>query len=233
MSHALFIVSLFALAACGSPSNAEPASPSIDPSQFVATIDNPYLPFLPGTVWSYRGTSDEGPEADVVTVTPDTKNVLGVTAVVVHDVVSRDGEVTEDTYDWYAQDKAGNVWYLGEDTKELENGKVVSTEGSWEAGRDGARAGIVMKAHPKVGEDYAQEYYPGKAEDRATVVALDAQATVPFGSFDHVVETKDYSRLEPEIVEHKYFARGIGSVLEVTVKGGKDRLELIEMHRPS
>lgn len=208
-----------------------PAASTLDPADFVATIDNPYLPLVPGTVFRYRATTEEGPEDEVVTVTHETRTILGITAVVVHDVASHAGKPVEDTYDWYAQDRDGNVWYLGEDTKELEDGKVVSTKGSWEAGRHGARAGVVMRAHPQVGDAYQQEFLKGEAEDQARVLSLTEHATVPYGAFEDVVMTKDFSPLEPDVVEHKYFARGIGSVLEVRVAGGTDLLALVSVER--
>ena len=121
-----------------------------------------------------------------------------------------DGNLTEKTFDYYAQDKKGNVWYFGEDTKEYENGKVVSTKGSWEAGVDGAKPGFIMQADPKVGETYRQEYYEGEAEDMAKVLSLSESVTVPYGSFDQVLVTKEWTPLEPGLVEHKYYAPGVG-----------------------
>jgi hypothetical protein len=180
---------------------------------------------VPGTRYIYRG----GEETIEVTVTHDTKQILGVTTIVVHDVVSIDGETIEDTYDWYAQDNSGNVWYLGEDTKEYENGQVVSTEGSWEAGVDGAKPGIVMHAtQPAIGSPYRQEYYACKAEDMAEVVSLDESVTVPYGSFDNSLQTREFTPLDPDVNEYKYYAPGVGLVLEVDVKSG-NRTELIEV----
>jgi hypothetical protein len=162
-----------------------------------------------------------------VTVTSDTKAILGIQATVVHDVVTEDGQLIEDTFDWYAQDTSGNLWYLGEDTKEYEAGKVVSTKGSWEAGVDGAQAGIILPANPQVGMVYRQEYYAGQAEDGAKILSVDELAEVPFGSFDHVLMTKDYTALEPNLLEHKFYAQGIGPVLVIAISGGSDREELI------
>lgn len=200
------------------------------PDHFSTTIDNPFMPLVPGTVMRYR--TDDGRERVVVRVTERTKLVQGVRTVVVRDRAYVRGELVEDTRDWFAQDRRGNVWYFGENTKEYDNGEVVSTEGSWKAGRDGARAGIVMKAHPKVGDTYYQEYSPGVAEDQATVLRLDASATVPYGSFTGLLKTRDFTALEPNHVEHKYYARGIGPVLERLVKGGSERLELVGVTRP-
>ena len=153
----------------------------------------------------------------------------GITARVVHDVVTEDGKPVEVTDDWYAQDTCGNIWYLGEATKEFENGKVVSTEGSFEAGVDGAQPGIVMPAKPRAGMRYRQEYYAGHAEDRAEVLSVREQVEVPFGFFGkgRVVMTRDLNPLEPKVLEYKFYARGVGPVLAVGVSGGSDREELV------
>lgn len=204
----------------------------LDPSRFVKTIDHPYFPMKPGTTWEYEAVSSEGEERILVNVTDRTKLVDGVTATVVRDTVTTaGGKLVEDTYDWYAQDKDGNVWYLGEATKAYEDGKV-SPEGSWEAGVDGARAGIVMKAEPKVGDAYYQEYYKGEAEDEGKVLATDESVTGPTGSYDDVVKTADSTALEPEVLEHKWYARGLGFVLEKYVKGGDEKVTLLKMTRP-
>jgi hypothetical protein len=159
--------------------------------------------------------------------------VNGVTARAVRDTVREDGALVEDTVDYYAQDRKGTVWYLGEDTKEYEDGEVVSTEGSFEAGRDGARAGVIMPAHPRAGRAYVQESYPGHAEDRASNVSRKEQAQVPAGHFSHVLMTRETSPLEPKALEFKFYARGVGPVLEVEVSGGDERAELLRMRRPS
>jgi hypothetical protein len=162
-------------------------------------------------------------------VTSETKRVLGVTTVVVRDGAFVDGKLVEDTRDWYAQDQDGNVWYFGEDTKEYKNGKVTGTAGSWQAGAKGAKPGIIMKARPRVGETYRQEFLKGEAEDMATVLSVAGRATVPLRAFDKVVLTKDFSPIEPDVVEHKFYAPGVGVVLETLVKGGSERLELVSM----
>jgi hypothetical protein len=149
----------------------------------------------------------------------------------VHDVVSEGRQLVEVTDDWYAQDRAGNVWYLGELTKEYENGKFKSTEGSFEAGVDGAQAGIIMPARPRPGQRYRQEYYKGHAEDKAKVVSRREQAEVPFGHFRPVLMTRDVNPLEPKVLEFKFFARGVGPVLAVSVSGGSDREELVRYRR--
>lgn len=181
-------------------------APRIDPTDFTTTIDNEYFPLEPGTIFVYEGGAEHGE----MTVTSDTKKVMGVECVVVDDKAWQDGKLIEQTYDWFAQDKKGNVWYFGEDTKEYENGKVVSTKGSWEAGVDGAKPGIIMPADPKVGESYRQEYYPGEAMDMAKVLSLNESVTVPYGSFDNVLETKEWTPLQPGFSEKKYYVRGVG-----------------------
>jgi hypothetical protein len=169
----------------------------------------------------------------VVKVTPRTRLIAnGVTARVVRDTVTENGRLVEDTFDWYAQDRRGNVWYLGEDTRIYKNSALVSTEGSWEAGVDGATAGIVMPASPRVGMSYRQEYYKGHAEDRAKILSLGEQAEVPFGQFDRVLITKEWNPLEPKLLEYKLYARGVGPVLALTISGGSDREELVRFRRP-
>jgi hypothetical protein len=208
----------------------EEYAPVIDPANFTTEITNPYFPLKPGTRWVYEGPDDAGDiERGEVKVTTDTRKVMGVTTVVVHDVRTVKGELQEDTYDWYAQDKEGNVWYFGEDTKAYNAGKVESTEGSWEAGVDGAQPGIVMNANPKVGDSYRQEYYKGHAEDMADVLSLDEKRTVRYGSYEGVLKTKDYTPLEPGLVEHKYYAKDVGLIYEVHVEGPAGEIELIEM----
>jgi hypothetical protein len=201
-------------------------SPDIDPASFVASVDNPYLPLAPGARWVYDGSSDGEPEHTEVVVTDQRRDVMGISAVVVRDTVSVRGEVVEDTYDWYAQDRDGNVWYLGEDSKEYENGQVTSTSGSWEAGVAGALPGIVMPAHPRAGQAYRQEFYPGEAEDMAEVTDVGAVKTIARGEYRDVVVIKEWNPLEPEVIERKYYAPGIGVIAEETVAGGDDHAEL-------
>ncbi len=178
-------------------------------------------------MWTYTSTSPEGDETIVVTVTDETRVVAGVTATVVHDVAKDEtGTVVEDTYDWYAQDTAGNVWYLGEDTTAYD-GQLSSSEGSWEAGVDGAEAGLAMPAEPRVGDGYSQEYYQGVAEDRGEILATDATVSIEYGDYDEVVRTEDTTPLEPDLVEQKYYAPGIGVVMEKTVAGGEELVELV------
>jgi len=220
-----------ARATCDLPQGSERVN--LNPAEFTTRIDNPYWPMRPGSRWIYRETDSEGTKQRVVvTVTPKTKRIAnGITARVVHDVVTEEGKPVEVTDDWYAQDKCGNIWYLGEFTKEYENGKVKSTAGSFEAGVDGAQAGVIMPAKPREGMRYRQEYYAGEAEDRASIFSLDEQAEVPLGHFKDVVMTRDVNPLSPKVLEFKFFARGVGPVLAIGVSGGSDREELLSYTR--
>jgi hypothetical protein len=221
-----------AFAACGDDEkSSDPVD--LDPANFTTDIDNSWWPMKPGSRWIYRETDTEGANQKVVvTVTNRTKTIAnGIEARVVHDVVTEDGEFVEVTDDWYAQDQDGNVWYLGEDTTEYENGKPVSKSGSFEAGVDGAEAGIIMPARPEPGRTYRQEYYKGEAEDQGTIVSLDQQAEAPAGHYMPVLMTNDTNPLEPKVNEFKFFARGVGPVLAVSVSGGSDREELLS-YRP-
>jgi hypothetical protein len=206
---------------------------NLDPADFTTRITNPYWPMRPGYRWVYRETDSEGAnQRVVVTVTNRTKKIAnGITARVVHDAVTAGGRPVEITDDWYAQDKAGNVWYLGEDTTEYENGKPSSKHGSFEAGIDGAQPGVVVPAHPRRGLRYRQEYYKGQAEDRARVVSLKEKAEVPFGYFGRALMTREDNPLEPKVLEFKFYARGVGPVLAVAVSGGSDREELIRFRK--
>ena len=231
---------LAALAAVGAAGAiAEPAQSSrlprgseqvnLDPADFTTRIDNPYWPMRPGSRWVYRETDADGArQRVVVTVTRRTKLIAnGITARVVHDVVTEDGKPVEVTDDWYAQDRAGNIWYLGEDTTEYENGKPVSKHGSFEAGVDGAQPGVIMPAKPRVELRYRQEYYKGQAEDRARVFSLRERAEVPFGFYRRTLMTREENPLEPKVLEYKFYARGVGPVLAVAVSSGSDREELV------
>lgn len=201
---------------------------TLDPADFAGPIDNPYWPMTPGSTWFYRETDPSGAKQRVrVYVTNRTKEIIGIQATVVHDVVRERGHVIENTWDWYAQDACGNVWYLGEDTKEYENGVVVSTEGSWEAGVDGAEPGVIVAADPVVGMTYRQEFSLGQAEDQAEILSVSEQAEVPFGHFTDVLLTKDFTPLHPKILEYKLYANGVGPVLVFGVSGGSGTEELI------
>ena len=168
-------------------------------------------------------------ERNEMYVTNNTKIVLGVNTVEVWDRVWLDGELIEETLDWYAQDKSGNVWYFGEDSKEYESGKVISTKGSWEAGVDGAKPGIIMHAEPKIGQSYRQEYYKGIAEDMAQVVGVNETINVPFGTFDNCIKTKDWNSLVSGTVEYKYYCPQVGGVTSEENQDGSNLTELIDL----
>jgi hypothetical protein len=209
-----------------------PYDPPIDPSMFVdpaqigkTVVPNPYFPLVRGRTWVYKGDT----ETTTVTVTEDTKMILGVTCAILHDVVEDNGEVIEDTKDKYAQDIDGNVWYFGEISQQFEDGELVSIEGSWTAGVDSAKAGIIMKAAPAVGDVYRQEFSLGNAEDIGEVLSLTGSATVPAAACNgNCLVTKDFTPLEPDVSEHKYYAPGVGLILEVD-PGTGDREELVEI----
>jgi hypothetical protein len=203
-----------------------PYSPSIDPANFTTNIDNPYSPMIPGTTFVYEGQTADGFDHDEVHVTSDTRTILGVPCVAVRDTESLDGVLSEDTTDWFAQDSSGNVWYFGEDARQYTDGFLSGTEGSWVAGVDGALPGIVMEANPKVGDVYRQEYAIGDAEDMAQVLAFGQSVTVPYGSYSDALETFEFSGLEPESTEHKYYESGVGLLLAVDDQTG-DRSELV------
>ena len=208
------------------PVGSEPVD--LDPGDFVGVIDNQYWPMSPGNEWKYREADTYGDAQRVrVTVLQRTKEILGINATVVHDVVTERGELIENTFDWYAQDTCDNVWYLGENTREYENGEVVSREGSWEAGVDGAQAGVVVPGDPQDGLNYRQEYYAGEAEDAGEVLSIDERAQVPAGVFKDVLLTKDYTPLHPRVLEYKLYAPGVGPALVVGVSGGADREDLL------
>jgi hypothetical protein len=199
---------------------------------FTPGSTHPYFPLVPGTVFTYRSKTKDGTEVEVMRVTDQTKVIQGVTTRVVQDDVRLDGVLTEHTFDWFAQDELGNVWYFGEDSQSIdpETGEV-STEGSWQAGKAGAEAGIIMEAHPAVGDSYNEENAAPVAEDQARVTALDARAKVPYGRFDNCLETENTSPLEPGALENKFYASGVGLLLEVDVTE-KTRNELVSITGP-
>jgi hypothetical protein len=202
----------------------QPYRPAFDPADFVDVIDNPLLPLIPGTTFEYRGA-----EHVVLTVTHDTRNVMGVTATVVTDEDYIDGALIEETYDWYAQDRWGNVWYLGEATAEIENGRPTSTHGSWEAGVEGARPGIVMLADPRPGDRYRQEFFRHEAEDVARIVSVDTRFRIPFGRFTGVLVTEETSPIEPGVAEVKRYAPGVGLIESRMVRGGSELVRLVKV----
>jgi hypothetical protein len=215
------------LAACERLGGA-PYDPVINPSNFVARVDNPYFPLTPGTTFVYEGQTVQGFEHDEFAVTHNTKLILGVTCVEVHDTVTLDGELAEDTLDWFAQDTQGNVWYFGENTHELENGLITTIEGTFMAGVDGDKPGIIMKAHPAIGDFYRQEFSLANAEDFAETVSLTESVTVPAGSFHNCLKSKETTPLETDLLEYKFYAPGVGNVLTVDAVTG-DREALVQI----
>ncbi|MGH3459682.1 hypothetical protein [Aeromicrobium sp.] len=238
MKALLTVTALVLVAGCGS--DAEPnAEKTVDkpadiparefPTEWAEAIDNPWLPLVPGASWTYEKKTADSVEDVVVTVTDKKKTVDGVETTVVTEKVTEDGELIDDTKTWYAQDAEGNVWNLGETTEAHEDGKV-ETEG-WEAGVDGAEAGIAMLAEPKVGDVYRQMFLEGEAEDSAKVLSLDESIEGPVGSWEGVLQTEDTTPLEPE-VEHKFYAKGVGAVEQHTVKGEEEQVVLTKYDKP-
>ena len=209
---------------------------ALDPKDFTTKIDSPYFPLEQGTRWTYLETDEKDHELKVVVVvTTRTKKMAnGITARVVRDTVTQDGEVVEDTNDWYAQDAEGNVWYMGEDTAEFENGRLSSRHGSFEAGVDGAMPGIIMPAVPETGVSYRQEYYKGQAEDNGEILSTTEMADVPFGHFEDMVLEKNTITIEPDVLEYKLYAKDVGMVLALGISGGGGREELVKVdHAPA
>jgi hypothetical protein len=213
------------------PTDTEPVN--LNPADFTADVSHPYWPMKPGTRWTYRDVDEEGEVQEVVIVaTTATKKLAnGITARVVRDTVRSEGDLVEDTFDWYAQDSAGNVWYMGEDTAEFENGKIVTRSGSFEAGAGGALPGILLPAEPQVGQKYRQEYLKGEAEDNGEVLGTNQLVEVPTGRYNDALLTRDTNSLEPTIVEYKLYARGIGPVLALDISGGASREELVKIDK--
>jgi hypothetical protein len=207
-------------------------SPSIHSADFVTTIHNAYLPFKPGTAYHFTGVRGSTAQADDEVVTHRTKTILGVKSTVVRDTVSERGVAIERTFDYYAQDKHGNVWYMGELSLEKQHGRMVKAGDSWLAGVKGGKPGIIMPGHPRVGDSYRQEYYPpGQALDEARVIGLRGSVKVPFGNFKNLLVTSERSPLEPQ-TEQKYYARGLGEVKEAVVKGHHEAFQLVSVTRP-
>jgi len=223
MKKTIVVLGLAAVlaAGCGSGSS---------PSRFVQRVDNPWFPLRPGTTLVYRGVKDGKPSRDVVTVTGATTVIDGVRCTTVKDVLYLKGKLEERTTDWYAQDTKGNVWYFGEETGELNpDGTVKSTSGTWKTGRDGARAGIYMPANPRVGQSGRQEYYRGQAEDHYRVKSLATRVATPGASSSRALLTEEWTPLEPGVLDHKFYVRGVGTVLEQTVRGGDERNTLVSI----
>jgi len=206
-----------------------PYEVTVNPADFVSQIDNPFLPLTPGKVFRYEGESEDGHETNTITVTNQTYSILGVACTVVEDTVYVNGQLLEATTDWFAQDRSGTVWYFGEASRSYENGVLVSTGGSWQAGERGALPGIAMPANPAPGAPYRQEFETGVAEDRAQVVSTNESVTVPYGSFSNCVRIEEWTDLEPGIVEYKNYARNVGLVSAVSVVGESDVTKLVSI----
>jgi hypothetical protein len=245
LRHASLVgmASLVAFTALGSPSAAaakpsppswelhRPYSPSIDPANFVRTVDNRYFPLEPGTRFHYVGHKGKTRQSDDMVVTHRTKRILGIRCTVVRDTVSEHGTPVERTFDWYAQDKHGNVWYMGEDSLELKHGRLVRASDSWKSGVNGAKPGIIMRGRPRRGEVYRQEYYPrGQALDQARVLGRRGSLRVPDGTFKRVLATIEWSPTEPQF-EKKTYARGVGEIAERVVQGGHEQFKLVSVTR--
>jgi hypothetical protein len=199
---------------------------------YSANVTNEWFPLAPGSVYRYRGVKDGEPSREVMTVTHRTRTIDGAETIVVKDLLYLRGKLEERTRDYYTQDEDGNVWYFGEDTAELDsNGQVKTREGTWHAGVDGAKPGIFMYAHPRVGQSARQEYLKGQAEDHFAVLRRGVAVEVPFRGFRQALLTKEWTPVEPGVLDHKYYARGIGTVLEQTVKGGNERNALVSFTR--
>jgi hypothetical protein len=225
----LIILALVPALGAGAAASARSSATALDPARFTTQIDNRWFPVIPGTTYVYTGVEGGAHARDVVTVEHATITIAGVRCRVVRDLLYRRGHLAERTADWYAQDRSGNVWYFGEATAELDRkGHVTSTEGSWTAGVKGAKPGIVMLAHPGVGKAYRQEFFKGQAEDFARVIGVFRGVV---GGGPETVLTEEWTPLEPGVLDHKLYARGIGNVVERTVKGGNDNLELTSLRR--
>jgi hypothetical protein len=224
------VLALSVLAVAAAPASG--ASPTPPASDFSARVDNPWFPLTPGTTLVYTGVKDGKAARDVVLVTRRTKLIDGVPCAVVDDRLYLDGRLAERTTDWYTQDKQGNVWYFGETTAELDRaGRVTSREGSWQAGRNGAEPGIFMPARPRVGQSFRQEYYKGHAEDHFRVLDLHATVSVPYARSTNALLTKEWTPLEPGVIDHKLYIRGVDNVEEQTIKGGDEHLRLVSVRR--
>lgn len=210
-------------------------NPVIKPADFLSVAEtaakpNPLFPLVPGTTYNFRSVSPEGTETIEFAVTRGTRTILGVTCITVRDTVKLDGSVIEDTVDWFAQDRSGNVWYFGENTAEYDGGLITSIAGSWKGGVNGGKPGIIMFAMPVVGKVYRQELFLGEAEDAAEVLALNETVTVSAGTYTKCLKTEDFTPISPDNKEFKYYAPGIGNVLTITPGTGK-RVELISVVR--
>jgi hypothetical protein len=242
MRTLLSVTALVLVAGCGGDSepsatntaSEEPAAveptPRDLPTEWADSIDNPFLPYQPGAKWTYEKTTPDSTEIIVLTVAKKTKTINDIEATIVRERVTEDGELIEEGEAWYAQDTEGNVWNLGDSTKAYEDGKV-ETEG-WEVGADGAQAGIAMLADPQVDDKYLQMFQEDEAEDQTAVLSVDESVEGPAGSWSGVLKTEDTTPLEPDLVEHKYYAEGVGSVQQETIEGEEEKVVLTEYEKP-
>jgi hypothetical protein len=241
-----FVSAMLALsaAACGSSSSVSATSaselapihgryaPSTDPANFVARVDNPLWPLVPGTRFHFEGTRGKVAQTDDEVVMHRTEQILRVRCTVVRDTVSVHGRPIERTLDFYAQDKQGNVWYMGEDSFERKGGRFVRASDSWRSGVDGAKPGIIMAARPRSGDSYRQEYYPrGESLDEARVLGYRGSVSVPYGTFKRALATREFTPSEP-VIEEKYYAAGVGEIGERVVKGPHEEFRLVSVTRP-
>jgi hypothetical protein len=203
--------------------------PTIRPNDFSPRVTNPWYPLVPGTTFVYSGVKDNVKAVDIYAVSRHTKKIDGVVTRMVNDRLLLNGRLAERTTDYYAQDKCGNVWYFGEDTAELSHGKVLNTDGSFHAGVDGAQPGVYMQANPQLCRWFRQEWLKGEAEDQYRAVSKTAKATAPDGRFAHVLRTEETSALEPGVLDNKYYVKGIGEIIETTVKGPVETLKLVDV----
>ncbi|WP_132198504.1 hypothetical protein [Actinomadura darangshiensis] len=207
------------------------AASNVPSRHFSAKVNNPWFPLPPGRTLVYKGVKDGEKTEEYLTVSDTTQKIDGAPCRVVLDRLFSHGALVETTRDYYTQDSQGNVWYFGEDTAELDqHGNMVSTDGTWHAGRSGAKPGIFMTAHPKNGDGGSQEYFKGQAEDHYKVIGVDAKVQVPYRSFEHALETNEWTPLEPGVIDAKYYVKGLGTVKEITVKGGDERNVLVAVH---
>ncbi|HEY4630164.1 MAG TPA: hypothetical protein VIG96_02565 [Blastococcus sp.] len=232
---ALLLTACGGAAATGSSTGGTPDLPqgsrqvTLDPRAFTVQVTNRYWPMKPGDRWVYEESDQDGTVThDEASVLDRTEKIGGIEALAVHDLATQNGVTVEDTTDWYAQDSAGNLWYLGEQTAEHANGQVSSTEGSWRYGEDGAQAGIALPAKAEAGLEYRQEYLAGEAEDQAIVLSTSEQAQTPTGIYTDALLTRDTTPLEPDLVELKWYAPGVGPVLTLTPSGEQTREELVQ-----
>ncbi|MFI6599593.1 hypothetical protein ACIBHX_25355 [Nonomuraea sp. NPDC050536] len=229
MSRSTWLAGALIATSCASPTPSTAAIANSAPI-FSANVTNPWFPLKPGTTFVYRGVKDGEAAVEHVRISKETKKIDGKPCRIVLDLLYLKGKLAETTRDYYSQDSTGNVWYVGEDTAELEpDGAMVTTEGTWHAGDSGARAGIYITADPQVGQPVRQEYDPGHAEDYFMVIDMSAPVTVPYKAFPSALVTKEWTPLEPDVLDHKYYVHGVGLVKEKTVHGEQEEFALVKI----